>query len=214
MGPEQLADSVAGTLGRQVDTQVSHGLLTVDVPAGAWLDALTRLRDELDCTFFDWLTGVDEQEEGIRVVVHLHSPTRHHHLLVRTLLGPDEPRLPSAVSVYRGANWHERETAEMFGVDFTGHPGLDPLLLPEEFRGHPLRKDFVLASRVAKAWPGMVDPGQSVSQAHQAQRRRKPKRALGVPDPNEWGPHANGAGEAAPGGDKARESEPEEEASP
>ena len=66
--------------------------------------------------------------------------------------------------MYAGARWHERETHEMFGIDFTvdGTPlELDKLLLPEEFEGHPLRKEFVLASRVAKPWPGAKEPGES-----------------------------------------------------
>ena len=65
--------------------------------------------------------------------------------------------MASVADVYAGASWHERETHEMFGIDF-GVP-LEPLLLPDGFEGHPLRKDFVLASRVVKAWPGAKEPG-------------------------------------------------------
>jgi hypothetical protein len=75
----------------------------------------------------------------------------------------------------------------MFGIDFPGHPDhpeLAPLLLPEGFEGHPLRKDFVLAARVVKAWPGAKEPGES---AHGGPRRRQ-MLPPGVPDPNEWGP--------------------------
>jgi NADH-quinone oxidoreductase subunit C len=75
----------------------------------------------------------------------------------------------------------------MFGVDFIGHPGLEPLLLPPEFEGHPLRKDFVLASRVAKAWPGAKEPGES---EEAGAGRRAPMRPPGVPDPSRWGPDA------------------------
>jgi NADH:ubiquinone oxidoreductase subunit C len=77
----------------------------------------------------------------------------------------------------------------MFGVEFTDHPYLEPLLLPDGFEGHPLRKDFVLASRAAKQWPGAVDPGQS---AHDVAVRRKRKLPPGVPDPDVWGPDAVG----------------------
>ena len=80
--------------------------------------------------------------------------------------------------VYRGANWHERETFEMFGITFTDHPNLIPLLLPDGFDGHPLRKDFVLAARVAKEWPGVKEPGEG-GPAHAAPRRARDPAADG-----------------------------------
>jgi NADH-quinone oxidoreductase subunit C len=61
------------------------------------------------------------------------------------------------VGVYAGADWHEREAAEMFGIDFVGHPNLVKLYLPDAFEGHPLRKSFPLLSREVKPWPGTVD---------------------------------------------------------
>ena len=65
--------------------------------------------------------------------------------------------MPSWVGVYAGANWHERETHEMFGIGFDGHPDLRNLYLPGEFEGFPLRKDFPLLARMIKPWPGIVD---------------------------------------------------------
>src|SRR5690606_25589023 len=61
---------------------------------------------------------------------------------------------------YAGADWHERETWEMYGIGFTGHPGLRNIYLPSDFEGHPLRKDFPLLSRHVKPWPGIVDVEQ------------------------------------------------------
>src|SRR5436190_21042844 len=75
----------------------------------------------------------------------------------------------------------------MFGVTFEGHPDLKPLLLPPEFEGHPLRKEFVLAARVAKAWPGAKEPGEGHDQSV---ARRQPMRPPGGPAPNEGGPQA------------------------
>jgi NADH-quinone oxidoreductase subunit C len=189
MTPDELADLVAQEFPHTEAVEITHGQLTIDVSADAWIEALRYTRNSLECTFFDWLSAVDEGEDGIRVVMHVYSPSRRHHVLVRTLLPPDHPTLPSSTSVFRGANWHERETYEMFGVEFTDHPYLEPLLLPDGFEGHPLRKDFVLASRVAKQWPGAVDPGQS---AHDVAVRRKRKLPPGVPDPDVWGPDAVG----------------------
>ena len=76
------------------------------------------------------------------------------------------------MSVYPGADWHERETWEMYGIVFDGHPSLRHLYLPSEFEGHPLRKDYPLLAREVKPWPGLVDvepmPGE--------RRRRAPKQ--------------------------------------
>jgi NADH-quinone oxidoreductase subunit C len=163
---------------------------TVDVPPDGWAAALRAAHDDeqLACDFFDWLSAVDEQDQGFRIVAHLWSTRARHGVLVRTLLPRQAPELSSVVDLYPGAAWHERETHEMFGVGFPGHPDLAPLLLAPEFEGHPLRKDFVLASRVAKPWPGAKEPGES----HAGGGRRQPMRPPGVPAPGEWGPPPEG----------------------
>jgi NADH-quinone oxidoreductase subunit C len=63
----------------------------------------------------------------------------------------------SWIPVYAGANWHERETHEMFGIGFAGHPDLRNMYLPGDFEGYPMRKDFPLLARMVKPWPGIVD---------------------------------------------------------
>jgi NADH-quinone oxidoreductase subunit C len=158
---------------------------TVDVPASLWADALRIARDGLDLDFFDWLSAVDDLDDGFQVVAHLWSTRDKHGLLLRTSVPRDGASVPSVVSVYPGAAWHERETHEMFDIDFPGHGELKPLLLPPTFEGHPLRKDFVLASRVAKAWPGAKEPGESHDPTA---AKRAPMRPPGVPAPGEWGP--------------------------
>ena len=70
---------------------------------------------------------------------------------------PESMTMPTWIPHYAGANWHERETHEMFGIGFAGHPDLRNLYLPGEFEGYPLRKDFPLLSRMVKPWPGIVD---------------------------------------------------------
>ncbi|MFE0649204.1 NADH-quinone oxidoreductase subunit C [Streptomyces sp. NPDC059534] len=183
---DSLPGSVTEVFGEEATAELAYDLLTVDVPPASWIAALTTARDELGCTYFDWLSAVDEPGTGFRVCAHVVSLAggRPRRLLVRTTVPHSAPVLPTAIGVYAGAGWHERETHEMFGVDFTGHPHLVPLLLPENFEGHPLRKDFVLAARVAKAWPGAKEPGES----HDGGPKRRQMLPPGVPDPNEWGP--------------------------
>ncbi|MFI6584905.1 NADH-quinone oxidoreductase subunit C [Embleya sp. NPDC050493] len=197
MTPEEIR---AG-LGEDLVLAVSdaYGLVTVDVAPEHWVAALTAARDGLGCAFFDWLTGVDELADGFDVVAHVCAIPTGPRLLLRTRVPREAAVLATATGVYAGARWHERETHEMFGIVFTDHPGLDPLLLPDGFEGHPLRKEFVLASRVAKAWPGAKEPGES---DHGAGPGRAPgrRRTLppGVPDPATWGPHKEeAAAEAA-----------------
>jgi NADH-quinone oxidoreductase subunit C len=174
------------------------GPLTVDVPPREWVASVARARDELGCTYFDWLSAVDELTEGFSVVCHLAALRADgvDHLIVRTRVPRAQPHLDSITSVFAGAAWHERETAEMFGIAFGGGPAGDPeashLLLPEQFEGHPLRKEFVLASRVVKPWPGAKEPGES-DEAHAASPSRRRTRPPGVPDPEQWGPREPGS---------------------
>jgi NADH-quinone oxidoreductase subunit C len=184
MTTEELAALWADRFGDDAVISESFSDLTVDVPVALWVEALTFARDEANCDFFDWLTGVDELAEGFRIVAHVFSLDERHHILVRTLTPREEPVLATATGVYRGANWHERETFEMFGVVFDGHPNLKPLLLPDGFEGNPLRKDFVLAARVAKAWPGAKEPGEGGGGAPSRRKNLPP----GVP--TGWGPNA------------------------
>jgi NADH-quinone oxidoreductase subunit C len=167
--------------------------VSVDVEVGRWADAVGTARDTLGCTFFDWLSAVDETDtlDGFRLVCHLaaHQPGTVDHVLVRTLLPRERPVVASVARLYAGARWHERETHEMFGIDFTVDDAvlaMEPLLLPTEFVGHPLRKEFVLATRVATPWPGEKEPGESESTPVPTRSRRR-ARPLGVPEPGTWG---------------------------
>jgi len=180
---------VRAAFGEPAVVDEGFGPIQVDVPADQWVAAVTLARDGLGCRFFDFLSAVDEglDEGRFRVVCHVAAHRRDgvQHLVLRTLV---TDTVASVAHVYAGARWHERETAEMFGVVFTSPEGealsLDGLLLPEGFEGHPLRKDFVLASRVAKPWPGAKEPGESGDGAHDSPGRRR-TRPPGVPE--EWG---------------------------
>lgn len=175
--------AVAAALGPDVEVVSHFGRILATVPAERWVEALTAARDGLGADFLDWLTAVDELDEGYLVAAFVAATEargagrlgKAQGVILRTRIAKDAQRggrLASAIGVYRGAAWHERETFEMFGIEFTGHEGLKPLLLPDGFEGHPLRKDFVLASRVAKAWPGAKEPGESEHHAASPGRRR------------------------------------------
>ncbi|SDD97891.1 NADH-quinone oxidoreductase subunit C [Glycomyces harbinensis] len=179
--PDPWHGRVGAALGLD-DTGTDGPRAVADVDAKDWREAVRICRDDLGCDFFDWLSAVDEgpadpeggRPGGFRVVAHLWSVAERRGVLLRALLA--EGAVDSVTDLYPGADWHERETHEMFGVDFPGHPDLKPLLLAPEFEGHPLRKDFVLASRVVKAWPGAKEPGGD------RPTKRAPKRPPGVPD--------------------------------
>jgi NADH-quinone oxidoreductase subunit C len=185
--PGEVGARLVELLGEGAGYTETYGEVTVDVPAAGWVAAALSARDDpqLDLSYFDWLSGVDQLDAGFEIVAHLYSITHRHRVLLRTRVSRVDPVLASLVPVFPGAAWHERETHEMFGVGFAGHPDLKPLLLPDGFAGHPLRKEFVLASRVVKEWPGAREPGES----HTGATRRR-MRPPGVPDPDEWGPEA------------------------
>jgi len=146
-----------------------------------WHATLAELKAD-GYTYFDWLSAVDEQD-GFRLVAHLLRPEPWDHLLVATVLADGRPA-QSVADVFAGAVWHERETHEMFGLEFGDGEQPAPLLLPDGFEGHPLRKDFVLASRVVKPWPGAKEPGESDRDLHGKSPGRRRMKPPGVPD--EW----------------------------
>jgi len=164
MGPDALADYFRDKLeSKVVGTKVAYGQVTVTVEPDAFPLAARLCKEDPDLgfDFFDFLAGVDERDEGFAVVAHLYSVAHRHHVSLRAVAdgGREDPRLPSITAVYRGADWHERETYDMFGVVFEGHPGLLPRILTvENFEGFPLRKDFLLSTREAKPWPGAKEP--------------------------------------------------------
>ena len=184
--------AVAGN-GARLDE--AFGCATVDVAPERWADVAQVLRDDPRTAFgfFDWLSAYDDLDAGLAVVVRLWSVAHRQSVVLRTHVARDGGRLPTLSGVWAGADWHERETFEMFGIEFAGHPNLVPLLLPNGFEGNPLRKEFVLASRVAKAWPGAKEPGESdrdVARDATAARGRRRARPPGVPNPGAWGPES------------------------
>ena len=96
-------------------------------------------------------------EGGFEVVTHLYSTAHHHNVRIKVRLPHEDPAARRSPTCSRPANWHERETMEMFGIRFEGHPQPVKLLLSEPFEGHPLRKDFPLMTREVEALAGRVE---------------------------------------------------------
>ena len=102
-------------------------------------------------------TGYAGGDTRFQVFSRLLNVRQQHSVMLKADLPDDDLRVASLVPLYGGANWHERECWEMFGITFDGHPSLRHLYLPGAFEGHPLRKDFPLLARLVKPWPGIVD---------------------------------------------------------
>ncbi|MEX2549824.1 MAG: NADH-quinone oxidoreductase subunit C [Nitriliruptoraceae bacterium] len=174
--PEETEELLRDRLGDHVQRgMVEYGVFTLWIAPDGWLDAARRCHDErlLAYDMFDSLFGVDAREDGFDIVAILYSTSTGNRIALRTRCagGREAPTCPSITEVYRGAEWMERETYDMFGIDFPGHPSLEPRILTvENFEGWPLRKDFRLASRVAKPWPGVKEPAELDEDGNPIQR--------------------------------------------
>jgi NADH-quinone oxidoreductase subunit C len=143
---KEIRDALAERLGTEIEW---HEDLAGDpfavVPPGKWLEACRAARDD-ERLSFDFLrnqTGTDvPADEVIEVVVHLFSYKHRHAFVMKTRVSRTDPVADSLVPVWPAANWYEREIYDLLGVRFTGHPDLRRLLLPEDWVGHPLRKDY------------------------------------------------------------------------
>ncbi|MSP26617.1 MAG: NADH-quinone oxidoreductase subunit C [Myxococcales bacterium] len=101
---------------------------------------------ELHFDYLECVTGIDyPDDKQIRVVYHVYSYVKRHRIVLKCLLDREDPALPTVSSVWPTANWQERECFDLLGVLFDGHPDLRRLLLPDDWEGHPLRKDYVEA---------------------------------------------------------------------
>jgi NADH-quinone oxidoreductase subunit C len=169
-----------------VESADAFGTLVVRVKPDAWRKAADVARHALECDFLSFVAAIDwqpaprEGEEAggdtsapvqptemtfgiagsagrMQVFAHVESTARKWGVTLKSDVDEHDPHAESWVTHYPGADWHERETWEMFGVVFDGHPSLRHLYLPSEFEGHPLRKDYPLLARVVKPWPGLVD---------------------------------------------------------
>ena len=183
---QQLLDRLEQELGDAVvESASAMGTLVVRVAPESWRRAAEVSRDALECDYLSFVSGIDWQpapREGgeggessapvqptemtfgaagsagrFQVFAYVQSTSRKWGVALKTDVDEASPQVQSWVSVYHGADWHERECWEMFGVGFHGHPSLRHIYLPSDFEGHPLRKDFPLLAREVKPWPGLVD---------------------------------------------------------
>lgn len=127
----------------------AFGEVTVVVPRERIVEICSFLKTApgLEFNLLADVCGVDrgpEEEPRFEVNYHLFSTTKFHRLRLKVLLNEDDPHVHTVTSVWRTANWHERETFDLFGVIFDNHPDLRRILLPEDWQGHALRKDFPL----------------------------------------------------------------------
>ena len=129
------------------DFKVSHGELTMTVPRRSIVDVCWVLKTKYGFDMLADLCGADrgpEEDPRFEVNYHLFSTKHHNRLRLKVLVSEDEANIPTVITVWKTANWHERETFDLFGVNFEGHPDLRRILLPSDFDGHALRKDYPL----------------------------------------------------------------------
>jgi len=154
-----LQQNLRAALGEDIRLKDSLGEVTLEVPASQYLSVLTALRDHptlrfescIDLCGVDYSTYGDGSYEGPRfaVVLHLLSYTHNWRVRVRSfVLDDDLPVIPSAIDVWPGVNWYEREAFDLFGIVFEGHPDLRRILTDYGFIGHPFRKDFPVSGNV------------------------------------------------------------------
>ena len=168
---DQALPRVQELLGDRVsDAKVNHGAVDLTCAPDAFVEVARTLRDAegLRCRFFTFLSAIDRSEVadspgGLEVLLHVYSPEYTIHVTVHVPVDASDARCPSISDVYQGALWHERETYEMFGIEFEGHPRLVNLYLPEDFEGHPGLRSFKLPTRIVKDWPGAKDPEEAAA---------------------------------------------------
>jgi len=128
---------------------VDRGEITFFIRRHALLETVTHLRNdpELRFEFCSSVSGVHfphETDRELHVVIHLLSMTHNRRIRVEVVAPDSDPHVPSIVSIYPTADWHERETYDFFGIIFDGHPALTRIMMPDDWPGHPQRKDYPL----------------------------------------------------------------------
>jgi NADH-quinone oxidoreductase subunit C len=144
--PESLANNptAAALADLAVTAKFDFNELTVEIAPEQILEALRRVKHDLKFERITSVTGVDRHpaEPRFEVVYHLQAVAKKERLRLKARLSGASPEIESATAVYYGADWYERETFDLFGVRFLNHPNLTRIMMPEDWEGHPLRKDY------------------------------------------------------------------------
>ncbi|MCK5688318.1 NADH-quinone oxidoreductase subunit C [Myxococcota bacterium] len=135
-----------------IETSSEFGNDTAVVSVDKLLEIATFIKEDrellfdmpIDCSAVDWY---QKREIRYDVIWHFYSMTHKNRLRIKIWLGEDNLNVPSLTPLWRGFNWHERETWDLYGIRFEDHPNLKRILLYEEFEGHPLRKDYPMDKR-------------------------------------------------------------------
>lgn len=164
MEPGKIAEIVREAYPSEVkETREFRGQVSVTLKKENIKDIMRYLRTspELYFDFLRDLCGVDylgKKEPRFEVVYHLYSMKHRHMIRIKAEVPENDSYIDSVVGIWRGADWHERECYDMFGITFNGHPDLRRILLPEDWEGHPLRKDYQLKSDLGeKEWKGIKE---------------------------------------------------------
>lgn len=162
MEPLEIAEKIKEKFPEEVlEIKEFRGQVAVRLKKARIFEICRFLHDEPEL-FFDYLAdlcGVDclgKKEKRFEVVYHLYSIKHRRGIRLKAEVAEDDPSIDSVVPIWAGVNWHERECFDMFGIVFKGHPDHRRILMPEDWEGHPLRKDYPLQGP-QKEWPGFLD---------------------------------------------------------
>ena len=152
------------------NTSYDFDTLKINVDFTSWIDTHKILKKDFNLSFFNWLSAVDWDNEvktgdapkepvtpSFEILSCLSQTNSNNLVISSTVISKENAEIESLVDLFAGANWHEREAYEMFGINFLNHPNLIKLYLPDDYEGNPLLKSFELISREVKPWPGEVD---------------------------------------------------------
>ncbi|MDN5346631.1 MAG: NADH-quinone oxidoreductase subunit [Clostridia bacterium] len=153
MGPRELQAELKKSFGDLINIVQEEPDLVAEIPASEVLNIAGILKNDrrFNFDFLVSLTAVDRRDH-LEVVYVLRSLKERHQLILKVKIDAAWPEVPSVASVWPAANWDEREVYDLFGIRFTGHPNLKRILLPDDWEGHPLRKDYPVDKRPEKVF--------------------------------------------------------------